>query len=648
MVVSRRISLGDNKVVEEELSVHIGLALSIFERCKDIYVKRLSRIAGVPEEVAYEAIKRAIALHDIGKIHKRFQEIIKKDLKYAPLRHEALSAFIAYFGGFLEDLPEDLKKAVFRAILLHHRPRIVGRITCDYMQYKLTRTLFSIVSGIPLRGNENYKKFIDDLEETDIIDVSALKERLKRYTPDDIYRGLEEILGFGKNPREKAMISIILNAIIDADRGAARIHKARLLNMDPSEVNREFYYAHSKVIDAIREVFEGFEVEKIRLEPKERVPRERREEEFAVIETIGYSPEYDTLFLFGLLEVLGGVDGYVEVVGGYKYRVFVPKEKLEELKRDREGRVKYLLRSIYDAFYNIMNNLGFSKEARKIVEEGAIAYTQPLAPIVGGTYIRVGPAWSGKSGALKKALGERVKNARGLKEIGGSIESFTRLTAIGFTLYTPKLITKNRDLYIAYPLLRPGKRYTISELRSNIATNLTFSVDNVGASYLPPYAALLYFLTLLAPSIDLDELDFILMRYEKGSNRSSIRGGFLLSATETRKFLADLMKGVNVPEEEKDEDEKKEEKDEKNDKNKKRRTYVPRNVNEVCRYIKNLIILSPDGIAKIVQGLEERDVGLIYAGSRILLSELVKNSDVRLHRFAGRFIRKAADRVSRK
>lgn len=107
----------------EEYQVHIKNSLSQWDSISNRFLPSLSRLFKTDEVTLNQAIKRMIFSHDIGKLTKRWQEVIniiaagKK--KHTP-PHASLGAAYLLEWNKNNGIDNDLGNAAVFAILIHH------------------------------------------------------------------------------------------------------------------------------------------------------------------------------------------------------------------------------------------------------------------------------------------------------------------------------------------------------------------------------------------------------------------------------------------------------------------------------------------------------------------------------------------------
>ncbi len=167
----------------ESLDEHITWTLNIFNQIKKIYLKILS-------EDDWENIKKAVILHDIGKITDNFQDYIQKGRRKNFFRHEIYSAAFMYFSN-----PSYYNKNFFPiwAIISHHKPLTeyffienVGK------NIDITTKRIDIEKFIEkfLHSEEQYKRVLINFTNFNLKDLSkflnkVFKEHPKKLTHTD-------------------------------------------------------------------------------------------------------------------------------------------------------------------------------------------------------------------------------------------------------------------------------------------------------------------------------------------------------------------------------------------------------------------------------------------------------------------------------
>ena len=572
----------------EDLKRHTGLALGVFEKIKDRFIRRLARLAKVDEKTAEEALRRAIILHDIGKASRSFQDYLKRleelrekydDVKLkAPIRHELLSAYIAYVA-FLGDLPNNLRKAVARAIALHHQRRLLGKLKGD-KYYRLTKKLFKTMARI---GDEV-------LDPGFVEDRPKALELIESRDPDEV---LDDLRNFGRNPYEKALVGVILDAIIESDRVATAFSSG---NLEPKD--RMPAYLEKIIEEGIEPVEFSIGIHPLELE--------KPKEDYVEIETPGYSPIRDSLFVFGLVSM---IDKGEVLSDGHKLLIRIPKEELQKISEER------IVSLYYAALTNLTELPGKLTGDFPIIGKGkGVLIYQTVAPDVGGTYQRLLYTRTGKGPDLRKYLESALSDAA--KKLGVSEEILSRLTLIGLAFYG-SAYSRGKEVTIFYPLIRPG-RYSVAELKYSIQASLA-KYSTRAKNYLT-YTAIRDFVFSIAAGLDLDELDFFIATFDTTPNKPAIRHSFTLSSLRLRDFVVDLIGNMQ------------------------KMRYI-RYLSDVVNVSKRFIEIDPIATAEIAQGINELDLGALYRGAREILSEIARKKDTYMAYHIGELLEFAATRV---
>lgn len=108
---------------KEKYSVHITNSLSQWDKVSDRFLSTLSRLFDTDEDTVNRSVKRMIFSHDIGKLTKRWQEVIGiiatgKKMHTPP--HASLGAAYLLEWNKKIGIDSDLGNASIFAVLIHH------------------------------------------------------------------------------------------------------------------------------------------------------------------------------------------------------------------------------------------------------------------------------------------------------------------------------------------------------------------------------------------------------------------------------------------------------------------------------------------------------------------------------------------------
>jgi len=108
---------------KEEYHVHITKSLSQWDKISNRFLSTLSRLFDADEDTVNQSVKRMIFSHDIGKLTKRWQEVISiivngKKMHTPP--HASLGAAYLLEWNKKNGINNDLVNASVFAILIHH------------------------------------------------------------------------------------------------------------------------------------------------------------------------------------------------------------------------------------------------------------------------------------------------------------------------------------------------------------------------------------------------------------------------------------------------------------------------------------------------------------------------------------------------
>jgi len=182
------------------------------------YTPTLSRVLDLNPREVNLLVKKAVILHDAGKLYRGYQEALRDGRSgiRAEYRHELVSAYYAH-GWILGHRMSEVDYCLTSAIALHHEPILmgqVGRIREPYLTITEVLRRFNKVSqeGVLDMIDEGVS-FLEGLLKTHV----GLEVRLPRRVP--VNRGESE---------EKSLARILRDILLMASVKGSGQHKAKL------------------------------------------------------------------------------------------------------------------------------------------------------------------------------------------------------------------------------------------------------------------------------------------------------------------------------------------------------------------------------------------------------------------------------------